>query len=151
MTNYLEQYQVIDTYLPHELLPLVGVHDSWVFSNNWVDLTSIRYFHYKQNSLVCACCGVKGVVFHLEMMRRGLKKYRDPHFNLYGQLNDSQLIMMTIDHIIPKSRGGGNKVSNLQTLCETCNQKKGNKSVSIPNYYGFISSENHHDFLKKVI
>jgi 5-methylcytosine-specific restriction endonuclease McrA len=32
---------------------------------------------------------------------------------------------MTIDHVIPRSRGGENTWSNLVTCCKKCNQKKG--------------------------
>jgi 5-methylcytosine-specific restriction enzyme A len=34
---------------------------------------------------------------------------------------------LTIDHIIPLARGGQNDMSNLHTLCFTCNVKKTDK------------------------
>ena len=36
---------------------------------------------------------------------------------------------LTIDHVIPKSRGGLNTWENLATACKKCNQKKGSRTV----------------------
>jgi 5-methylcytosine-specific restriction endonuclease McrA len=35
---------------------------------------------------------------------------------------------LTLDHVLPKSRGGGNDWTNLVTSCFKCNLKKGNKT-----------------------
>jgi len=35
---------------------------------------------------------------------------------------------LTIDHVIPRSRGGGNTWENLATCCSRCNVKKGSKT-----------------------
>ena len=38
-------------------------------------------------------------------------------------------ISLEIEHIIPKSRGGTNRVSNLTLSCRKCNQKKGKQTA----------------------
>ena len=43
-------------------------------------------------------------------------------------------LMLTKDHIVPKSKGGSDDDTNIQSLCWTCNQLKGSLS--------------HQDFLK---
>ena len=40
---------------------------------------------------------------------------------------------LTIDHVIPRSRGGKNDWLNLVTACKKCNQKKGDKTPSEAN------------------
>jgi 5-methylcytosine-specific restriction endonuclease McrA len=35
---------------------------------------------------------------------------------------------LTIDHVLPKSRGGSNRWTNLVTCCTNCNRKKGDKT-----------------------
>jgi 5-methylcytosine-specific restriction endonuclease McrA len=35
---------------------------------------------------------------------------------------------LTIDHIIPKSRGGSDSWENLVSACKVCNNKKGNQT-----------------------
>jgi 5-methylcytosine-specific restriction endonuclease McrA len=49
---------------------------------------------------------------------------RDSHTCLYcGSKKD-----LTIDHVMPKSRGGQDSWENLVTCCGTCNQKKGSNT-----------------------
>ncbi|MEO1643878.1 MAG: RNA-guided endonuclease IscB, partial [Chloroflexota bacterium] len=43
-------------------------------------------------------------------------------------------VPLEIEHIIPKSRGGSNRVSNLTLACHACNQEKGNQTAI---EYGF--------------
>lgn len=40
---------------------------------------------------------------------------------------------LTIDHIIPTSRGGGNEWTNLVCCCISCNTKKGNRTPEEAN------------------
>ena len=55
--------------------------------------------------------------------------WRDKYVCQYcsGKFKYKQL---SLDHVIPKSRGGGRGWLNLVTCCHTCNQKKGNKTPS---------------------
>lgn len=36
-------------------------------------------------------------------------------------------LQITVDHIVPVSKGGKWELKNLQTACRLCNKKKGNK------------------------
>jgi len=38
-------------------------------------------------------------------------------------------VPLQIEHIVPKARGGTNRVSNLTLACEPCNKKKGNQTA----------------------
>ncbi len=75
----------------------------------------------------CICCGLKGIQFQLELPPRTIR----PHFNLYGMNTRGSLVMLTKDHIIPRSAGGNNHPGNLQTLCCECNELKSSHRVSI--------------------
>ncbi len=50
---------------------------------------------------------------------------------------------LDIDHILPKSLGGGNDIHNLQALCKHCNRSKGNKmNDSISDFNRRVKEEN---------
>ena len=55
---------------------------------------------------------------------------RDEHLCQYCGDKNSPL---TIDHILPKGRGGQDLWENLVTACKPCNQKKGNKTPEEAN------------------
>jgi hypothetical protein len=84
-------------------------------------LTSIRYQVFQQ-SQTCAACGVIGTI--LMMDKHPWDK--SPHFNLYHQRKDGSLVLMTKDHIVPKSHGGKNDLENLRTMCMPCNVWRAN-------------------------
>lgn len=86
---------------------------------------SLRYMNFYQHGTTCVCCGKQGTHFRL----CGDPTTNRRHFNLYA--DDGTL--MTKDHVVPKSKGGLDKVANMQPMCVRCNKKKGNKSdIKVP-------------------
>jgi 5-methylcytosine-specific restriction endonuclease McrA len=67
---------------------------------------------------------VRYVYRRLRVNRHKIYK-RDGHKCVYCG-NSKQL---TIDHLIPKSKGGKNTWENLVTCCSKCNVKKGDKTI----------------------
>ena len=69
------------------------------------------------------------------LSRKNTTKYRKHKSTLYavqkqkcaGCCTELPPWNMTIDHIEPKAKGGGNCIDNLQLLCSPCNSKKGSR------------------------
>lgn len=90
-----------------------------------VPMGSHRYQLYAMKGTKCTGCGLTGTYFALE---RG--KSDNPnrfHFNLYARDRTGREVMITKDHIVPRSKGGKNRLSNYQPMCYRCNQKKADK------------------------
>lgn len=89
------------------------------FGTIYVSIASKKLLTFKQ-STICASCNTKGSYFLL---------LRNPHAKGRASLElfteDDKLL--TRDHIMPRSLGGSNDMSNSQTMCLTCNSKKGSK------------------------
>jgi 5-methylcytosine-specific restriction endonuclease McrA len=63
----------------------------------------------------CKFCGKQG---------KFIVTINENETNYYTIVFDKDFIPITIDHIKPKSKGGSNKVDNLQPLCYYCNNLK---------------------------
>jgi len=90
-----------------------------------VKMWSKRYQNFRDHGVTCVKCGIKGVYFRLECQCLHANWEGNAwHFNLYALDENGKEIMMTKDHIIPRSKGGANGINNLQTMCSFCNLKK---------------------------
>ena len=94
-----------------------------IFDNIPVNLSSDRLYTFSQN-LACVGCGIKGKFFAVE---KSSSRSEGHHLNLYAVDSEDDEVLMTKDHIIPKSLGGPETLENFQTMCTICNNKKGNR------------------------
>lgn len=63
----------------------------------------------------CKCIGTRMVL--------GMSEDGKGHVDIYTE----NWILMTVDHFIPKSKGGDDRIENLFPMCTNCNLKKGDK------------------------
>ncbi len=120
-------YIHMQSHDPDDILLLVGSENDPIEVNvmghlRLIKVRSNRLQCFKR-SKICVGCGLVGTIMSVDTFisdsdRQGF------HFNLYGE-KDGKSRLMTKDHIIPKSKGGPNHLDNLQTMCDHCNNKKG--------------------------
>lgn len=100
-----------------------------------VVLDSARLLCFKTHGTTCACCGIEGKFFAVEKITNG--NVETPHLNLYAHDEYDHEILMTKDHIVPRSGGGGDHVNNLQPMCVDCNRIRG-RTVHPPDAKCYI-------------
>ena len=111
-----------------------------VIQGHKVHVYAKRYVLFEQVGRVCVTCGVEGTVMCLDtnLPRRYPRNSTNPAqpqrpkskkatFNLYGIAESGRVALLTKDHIIPKSKGGPDEMSNFQVMCNRCNAKKADK------------------------
>ena len=112
------------------LIRLDNSHNSVELFGHKVALMSNRIKSLKFNGAKCAACGIEGIYFAVERCEHKLKNERDWHLNIYALTYKLDEVMMTRDHVIPKSKGGSDDYRIIsQTLCTHCNRRKADKVV----------------------
>ena len=77
-----------------------------------------------KRSQSCVSCGIVGNVWALQGQRKEGHPTA-PTLFLYHRSEGGTLTLLTVDHRIPKVRGGSNALENLNTMCAPCNNTKG--------------------------
>ena len=72
---------------------------------------------FANKGTACVRCGIDGVY---------LLSSVDPGGGHHVDLYTADFVMMTVDHILPRSKGGANTLENYQPMCQHCNGRKGN-------------------------
>ena len=92
------------------------------FDGDKIKVTSQRLQTFYIKGTKCVCCGLEGSYF----VKEKSVPHENYHFNLYGVNDKGEEVLFTKDHIVPKSKGGLNRLENYQTMCTICNENKGN-------------------------
>lgn len=64
----------------------------------------------------CCECGIAGIE----------RRFPKGGYGFYTQIDG---VYLSIDHIVPRSKGGTHERENLRILCTPCNTKRGVKSA----------------------
>ena len=111
-----------------EVLKAIAEGQPFIYDGIVCNTRSNRLLTYHVYGTSCCVpgCAIHGEYFAIEKAVN--QKSADYHLNLYGTQNGRE-IMMTSDHRVPKSKGGGNHISNRQPMCYPHNTKKGNQLI----------------------
>jgi len=77
-----------------------------------------------KSGIHCKACGLKAGYFAVEEFKGCVQP--SIHANLYG-VSEGREVLFTQDHIVPRSKGGGNNLNNSQVMCQPCNSRKGSR------------------------
>ena len=93
-----------------------------------INMSSQRYQLFAEKGVTCVTCGVTGKYFAIERSKAKHGPTKGGwHLNLYAINEKGEEVLMTKDHIHPRSHGGLDELSNYETMCSPCNGAKGSR------------------------
>jgi hypothetical protein len=98
--------------------------------NKYAPVGSIAVETVRFDMQIMANPEISGVEYQQgELMGYEVREYLLEKFNRTCVYCGAKDVPLQIEHIIPKSKGGTDRPSNLTIACQPCNQKKGNLSL----------------------
>lgn len=81
---------------------------------------------FMKKGVTCVSCQRTASVIFMDQRETDAR----PYPNLYIKTKNDYVVM-TMDHIVPKVRGGNNSYENLQPMCSPCNSRKSDSEADI--------------------
>jgi 5-methylcytosine-specific restriction endonuclease McrA len=118
-------------WLPPSLMSRVDNVASWakrliaIVPVKTIDVETVRFdMALMQNA------EISGVEYQQgELAGYEVREYLLEKFNRTCAYCDKQNVPLEIEHVLAKSNGGSNRVSNLTLACHPCNERKGNRDI----------------------
>ncbi len=118
-------------WIPPSLQSRVDNIQSWVNRlQKLIPLTHVSYENVKFDTQLMKNPEISGVEYKQGTLQGyEVREYLLEKYSRKCCYCDKENIPLQIEHIIPKSRGGTNRIDNLCIACRECNQKKGNMTA----------------------
>ena len=87
--------------------------------------------YISRTDMTCVCCRSKAEYF--------IHSYS--HKRHYYMLYTKHLEPLTVDHVIPRAKGGRDSETNYQVMCQYCNVFKGDSMISMDELRNIIDEE----------
>jgi 5-methylcytosine-specific restriction endonuclease McrA len=119
-------------WLPPSLLSRIGNVLTWVKRyRRFVPLTRIEVENVKFDTQLLQHPEISGVAYQRgELFGWEVRAYVLAKFGYRCAYCGREHVAFELDHIVPRSRGGSDRVSNLAASCHDCNAAKGNQTAS---------------------